>query len=402
MTHSPPPDAAATASPAPGPGDANHALAADRALIGVPGGARSIATPALVLDRDALDANIATMAHWARRQGVALRPHAKTHKSVDIAHLQRAAGAIGICAARLGEAEVLAAGGVTDILVTAPIVAPGALARAATLAALSPGLTLVLDDPGIARALDAAAARAGADIGVLIDVDIGLRRTGVPLGPGVADLAREIRSLPRLRLKGLQAYAGHLMHIADGAERRARSLAALAPLGALRDALAAEGHDMGIVTGGGTGTFDIDPEAGVFTELQVGSYVFMDQQYLAVARPDGQPWPFQPALAVKVTVISANAPGFVTTDGGFKAFATDGGRVLPMRGAPEGSTYRYMGDEQGALIPPEGVAPPGLGALIDCVVPHCDPTVNLYDHYHVVRGDTLIGLWPIGARGRGR
>lgn len=369
----------------------------DDDLIGVPGGARAIATPALLIDLDAFERNLARMAAHARAAGLHLRPHAKTHKSVAIAKAQRAAGAIGVCVAKLGEAEALSAGGITDILITAPVVTPRGLARLAALAARTPGLIAVLDDAQTAQAMSAALRRAGGRLDVLVDVNIGLGRTGL-LPEAAGNLARALVDDPALRLRGLQAYAGHLMHLADRAERREKSLAALAPVGRLAGALRAEGLAIDIVSGGGTGTFDIDPEAGVFTELQAGSYVFMDREYRDVW-PGGPP-PFATALYVQTTVISANVAGLATTDAGLKAFAADAGAPVIAAGAPEGAKYFLFGDEQGGVLLPPG-AELARGEVLRCVVPHCDPTVNLYDRYHLVRGDRLEGFWVVDARGRG-
>ncbi len=377
-------------------------IAHDRRLIGKPDSRWQINTPALVLDLDLVDKNIATMASHAAAAGINLRPHGKTHKSVELARRQISAGAIGLCTARLGEAEVFAQQGIGNILITAPLVSPMAIARAIDLIRHGHDLKLVADHPGPIGALAQAAGQAGMVVQILIDLDIGLHRTGISPDQHAIDLAHLIAGYPGLKLVGLQAYAGHLMHIADGNERREKSLDALRPVGQLAAKLRETGFDIGIVTGGGTGTFDIDATAGIFTELQVGSYLFMDVEYLAITRPNETPWPFQPGLFVQTCVISTNAQGFVTTDAGFKAFATDGPMPMVHAGAPAGSRYRHMGDEQGALILPEHAMPPAIGSIITCTLPHCDPTVNLYDFYHVVRGDQLIDLWPIDGRGRGR
>jgi len=165
-------------------------------------------------------------------------------------------------------------------------------------------------------------------------------------------------------------------------------------------ALKAAGLPAPIVTGGGTGTHAIDAELGVFTELQVGSYVFMDHQYEVCALREGGPQPFETSLMVDSRVISANHPMLATIDAGLKAFATEAGPPPILAGVAEGSQYRFMGDEHGAVVPPRGVAPPALGERVTLAAPHCDPTVNLYDAYHVVRGDTLEAIWPVSARGR--
>jgi D-serine deaminase-like pyridoxal phosphate-dependent protein len=171
-------------------------------------------------------------------------------------------------------------------------------------------------------------------------------------------------------------------------------------LGALKDLLAKSGHAAHIISGGGTGTFDIDPDAHVLSELQVGSYIFMDKQYNDVWEKPGDRVPFEVSLFVQTTVISANRPGLATTDAGFKSFATDAGPPLLASGAPNGATYFFFGDEQGGITYPRDGAMLTPGDIVTCIVPHCDPTVNLYDVYHCVRGDTLEAIWPIEARGK--
>ena len=378
-------------------------LALHGALIGVPGGRAELNTPVLVVDLDALDRNIARMAAFAAEHGVALRPHAKTHKSVDVGRRQIEAGAIGQCCAKLGEAEALVAGGLDGLHVTSPVVSAPAVARLAALNTRVDHLTVVVDNPQNAQALAAAVEPTGRALGVIIDVDPGIRRTGVASAEAAVALAQVIAGLPALAWKGVQFYCGAEQHI-EAYDARRDAIAAKADylrtvLAALREA----GFESEIVTGGGTGTHRIDVEHGLFTELQVGSYVFMDDQYAACAlTPDDAPT-FETSLMVEARVISTNATPLVTLDAGFKAFSTDAGRPTVTTGAPEGSTYAFMGDEHGALILPPGAnARPALGDRVLLTTPHCDPTVNLYDSYHVVRGEDLAAIWPVSARGRSR
>ncbi|MDE2183324.1 MAG: DSD1 family PLP-dependent enzyme [Alphaproteobacteria bacterium] len=365
-------------------------------LIGLAGGAAELATPALVVDLDALERNIAAMAAHARRCGLALRPHAKTHKSVEIARRQIAAGALGVCCAKLGEAEALAEGGIGAILVTSPVVTGRGMARLVALNARIADLMAVCDDIAVAARFDAAAQAAGKPLRILIDIDPGMGRTGVSVAEAPA-LVRSVARAAGLVYAGLQCYAGHLQHIESSGERRNASLAALKDLAALRDRLAADGIAPSILSGGGTGTFDIDPDAGALTELQVGSYVFMDRQYNDVWA--GRP-PFETALYVQTTVISANRAGLATTDAGFKAFATDAGAPAVASGAPQGAAYFFFGDEQGGVAYDESARKLAPGDVLRCIVPHCDPTVNLYDAMHAVRAETLVEIWPIEGRGR--
>jgi 3-hydroxy-D-aspartate aldolase len=350
-------------------------LGPNAALISVPGSRHALDTPALVVDLDALERNIAAMVAHARAVGVALRPHAKTHKSLRIAEMQVAAGALGICCATLGEAEVMVAGGIPGVHITSPQVTA----------------------PKIARLI---ALNAKKRLTVLVDFSAGHHRTGTHDEAALAALARAAVKAEGLVFSGIQSYSGNLQHIPRRAERREKALLRLADLRGILTRLRASGIDVPIVTGAGTGTFDLDPEGRVFTELQVGSYIFMDVDYLRALEDGRNMPPFETALFVATAVVSANAHGYVTTDAGLKSFATDGPVPEIASGAPPGSRYQFFGDEHGKLILPESAPRPPLGAMIECVTPHCDPTVNLHDFYHLVRGDTLVDIWPVDARGK--
>ena len=371
-------------------------------LIGRQGSRADLNTPVLVLDLAALDRNIGRMASLAASYGVALRPHAKTHKSIDIARRQKAAGAVGVCCAKIGEAEALAAGGIAGILITSPVAAPAAIERLAKLAATAEALMAVVDHPDVAARLQAALAATGAKLDVIIDIDPGIARTGVASAEAAVALADAISALPNLRYRGVQFYCGSQQHIEDYAGRRAAIAARTAYLETVIAALAAAGFAPAIVTGSGTGTHRIDLELGVFTELQAGSYIFMDKQYLDCdLAGDGEP-PFEVSLAVDARVVSANHSGLVTIDAGYKSLSTDGGVAVVRSGAPETASFAFMGDEHAALIAPGIGDELRPGDPVSLTVPHCDPTVNLYDHYHVVAGDTLVDIWPVSARGRAR
>ncbi|HEY1448123.1 MAG TPA: DSD1 family PLP-dependent enzyme [Caulobacteraceae bacterium] len=365
-------------------------------LIGRQGGRRDLATPALVVDLDALERNIAAMAAFARRAGLSLRPHAKTHKSVEIARRQIAAGALGVCCAKLGEAEALAEGGVGNILITSPVVGALGVERLTALAVRAPGLMAAVDHPD---AVDALAA-SGAALTLLVDIDPGIHRTGVADGEAAVALAKRIDQAPNLTFAGVQFYCGMQQHIEDFGARREAIEERTAYLADIVRKLTEAGFAPRIVTGGGTGTYAIDASLGAFTELQVGSYVFMDRQYNDCDLIGDGSAPFETALMVDARVISASHPFMSTVDAGFKAFATEAGAPPIRAGAAEGAAYHFMGDEHGCVIPPSGAAPPPLGEVVTFAAPHCDPTVNLYDFYHAVRGDTLAAVWPIEARGR--
>lgn len=378
----------------------DHALHAH--LIGQQGSRAALNTPVLVLDVAALDRNIATMAALAAAHGVALRPHAKTHKSVDVARRQIAAGAVGQCCAKIGEAEVLADGGIEGLLITSPVAAPQAIDRLAALAARSPGLMATVDHPAVAAAIARALETEDATLGVVIDVDPGIRRTGVASAEAAVLLARAIAAQPRLTLRGVQFYCGAQQHIEDYVARRAAIEERTEYLRSVIDALRDAGFAPALVTGGGTGTHHIDLDLGVFTELQVGSYVFMDRQYLDCDLTGGAAPPFAVALAVDARVVSANHNALVTIDAGFKALSTDGGAATVIRGAPGDARFVFMGDEHAALVAPDIGTALRPGDPVTLTVPHCDPTVNLYDTYHVVADEMLVALWPVSARGRSR
>ncbi len=367
------------------------------AHIGKPQSRLHMATPALVLDIDRFQRNVSAMQDHCRRVDLKLRPHAKTHKSVAVGRRQIDAGAVGLCCAKLGEAEALAEGGLDGLLITSPIVSAQGFARVATLNSRIKDLMVVADSDVGVDGLARTARDNGRPLKVIVDVDIGLHRTGIAPGEPALKLAQRIVA-SGLVFTGLQGYAGQLQHIANFEERRTKSLQALKMLGDTRDLIKASGIACPIVSGGGTGTYNIDAEARVFTELQAGSYIFMDKEYNEVTIANGAPMPFETALFVQTTVISANTPGLVTTDAGLKAFATEAGAPLIQSGAPAGASYFFFGDEQGGII--LGDKKLELGAIVTCSAPHCDPTVNLYDFYHVVEGDTLIDMWPIEARGR--
>ena len=372
-------------------------------LIGQQGARADLNTPVLVLDVEALDRNVQRMAALTARHGVGLRPHAKTHKSVNIALRQIAAGAVGVCCAKIGEAEALSEGGVTGILITSPVAAPRAIERLAALAATAEGLMAVIDHPGVAERLQIALAAVDANLDVIIDIDPGIARTGVASAETAVALAKTIAATPNLAYRGVQFYCGSQQHIESYADRRAAIIERTGYLQSVIAALADAGFAPEIVTGSGTGTHRIDLDLGVFTELQAGSYVFMDKQYLDcdLTGEGGDP-PFEVSLSVDARVVSANHSGLVTIDAGYKSLSTDGGVAVVQRGAPETAFFAFMGDEHAALIAPDIGTQLAPGDPVSLTVPHCDPTVNLYDNYHVIQGDTLIDIWPVSARGRAR
>lgn len=367
-------------------------------LVGQPGGRAQLATPALMLDIDVLEANLGKMQALASASGLDLRPHAKAHKCPEIARRQIAAGAVGICVATPGEAEVFAASGITDLLLTSTFGSDAAIARLVRLAGQGVALCVVLDNVGVAQRLAQALERAGATMEVLIDIDAGRRRAGVA-GPAEAlALADGIAALPSLRLGGLQAYAGHLSHCADPVDRAAQAQAVAARIRAVQEALSV--HAMpGRVTGGSTGAVLQEVALGVYTELQAGSYALMDTEYDLVDPDEGGTPLFQTSLRIATAVTSGNHAGLATCDAGEKRMMSKRGTAPAiLAGAPEGATYRPTSDEHGTLEFPPGAALV-VGALVELQAPHCDPTINLYDTLLAMRGDTLAEIWQISARG---
>jgi len=378
----------------------NVTLGPNAKFIGVKGGRRQLNTPALLLDLDMLDRNIATMAAHAKKAGINLRPHSKGGKSIEIARRQVAAGAIGICCATLGEAEALAAGGIENLLITSPVVTPAMIDRLMALNGRSKGLVVVADNPDNVEALAQAGAATGQSLALVVEFDVGQGRTGTTSVEAAAALVRRIKVSAHLRYAGVQAYYGHLQHIQAHADRKAAAAAQMARVKALLDHLKAEGLSPAIVTGGGTGTFDIDPDGHVYTEVQAGSYPFMDREYLEIAMTAGGSSPFAAALFVQTSVVSANREGLAIVNAGYKSFATEGGP--PVVTSPElaNASYRLMGDEHGGVAYDAKSARLAIGDVVEFLTPHCDPTINLYDRYHCVRGDMLVEIWPVDARGR--
>jgi D-serine deaminase-like pyridoxal phosphate-dependent protein len=342
------------------------------------------------------------MAAFAKAHDVKLRPHAKTHKSADIARRQIAAGALGVCCAKLGEAEALAEGGIESLHITSPVVTPQAIDRLIALNGKVGDLMVVVDHPANVEALAAAAAKAGKPLTVIVDIDPGIHRTGVATPDGVVELVRKVKQHKSLAYAGVQFYCGSHQHIVDFAKRRAAIEERTEYLKGIVAKLEAANLRPGIITGSGTGTHFIDAKLGVFTELQVGSYIFMDHDYNVCDLRGLDKPTFEQALQIDARVVSANTPGLVTVDAGLKAMATEKGPPPILKGAAPGSTTRFMGDEHLAVIVPEGQPAPAHGEQVILVPPHCDPTVNMYESYHVVKGDTLVDIWPVTARGRSR
>jgi D-serine deaminase-like pyridoxal phosphate-dependent protein len=351
-------------------------------------------TPALVLDLDAFETNLKRLAEAVAGR-VRVRAHAKTHKCAEIARRQVAAGAVGVCCQKVSEAEALVAGGITDVLVSNEVVGARKLERLAALAGRA-HLGVCVDDAGNARALQAAAARAGTKIDVYIELEVGMGRCGILPGEPALELARAIAASPNLRFAGLQAYHGRAQHFRSVAERRAAILDAAAHVKNMKTLLHENGIACPLVTGAGSGTFMMEVEAGAWDEIQPGSYIFMDWDY--AKNEWAPPLPrFEHSLFVLATVMSRPKPAMAIVDAGLKASSVDSG--MPAVWERPGLSYVRASDEHGWVEIAPGAAAPALGEKLLLVPGHCDPTVNLYDWYVGVRGGVVEALWPVSARG---
>ena len=356
-----------------------------------------ICTPALIVDLDAFEANLRAMKGFAEAHGVALRAHAKTHKSADIALVQMVeGGARGVCCQKVSEAEALVAGGVRDVLVSNEVVDPRRIDRLAALAQRA-RVALCVDDAEVVRALSAAAARHKVMLEVLVEIDTGNGRCGVAPGAPALELARRVADAPALRFAGLQAYQGAAQHIHDYRERRAAIAASVALVRETVAAITDTGMPCPTVTGGGTGTWPFEAESGVYTELQCGSYIFMDVDYRRVRDADGHGLPvFAHSLFVLTSVMSRARPGQAVCDAGLKVLSVDSG--LPVVFGRDDVTYRVASDEHGVIADPHGRL--RLNERLWLIPGHCDPTCNLHDWYVAVRDGVVEALWPVTARGK--
>jgi D-serine deaminase-like pyridoxal phosphate-dependent protein len=349
-------------------------------------------TPALLVDLDALETNLDRMAAFCAASGVTLRAHAKTHKSPVVARWQMTRGAVGQCVQKVSEAEVLAWGGVGDILISNEVVSPRKLARLAALSGLA-DVAVCADDAGVVGLIEAAAEAASCRLRVLVEIDAGGGRCGVDPGQPAVALARRIAASRHLVFAGLQAYHGGAQHLRSLDERRAAIARVAEATRRTVEALATAGLPCTIVGGGGTGTFSLEAESGVFTELQAGSYVFMDADY---GRNDPAP-AFEQSLFVLSTVMSTARGGRAVVDCGHKGIAVDSG--MPLVHARPGLVYTGASDEHGQLVIETAAESPSVGEKLRLVPGHCDPTVDRYDWYVGLRGGRVELVWPVAARG---
>lgn len=333
----------------------------------------------MLLDLDAFEANLARMVEQVKRAGKALRPHAKAHKCVEIAKRQLAAGACGVCVATLAEAELMSKGGITGLLLTSPVADPAKIARIAATGAM-----VVVDHVQQVEWYQ----NAGRKTNVLVDLDVGDHRTGASSLAQALEIAEAVDRASNLNLRGLQAYSVVGSHATPDEERTRVSKGVFAHAAETRDAMARKGLSTEILSGGSTGTWQIDTALPELTELQAGSFVLMDLAYRRAGLD------FRQSITVLATVVSANHENFVSVDAGTKSFSTDRGYGPEAADLP-GSRYRWGGDEFGYVEVDDPAKRPRLGDKLEFIPPHCDPTVNLYSSIYACRGDRVEAVWPV-------
>lgn len=359
-----------------------------------------IPTPALMIDLDVFESNLATMRDACKARGCLLRPHAKAHKSSIIARQQLQYGAIGQCAAKLGEAEVLVAAGIHDVLITAPVIGRRKIERLLALHAVTPEIKVVADSALNLKEISAAAAACGMRIKVLVELNVGQNRTGVDTVEEAVDLARLIAGERGLEFAGLQGYGGNNQHIIGFENRKAIELMSVGRVVAARHAIEQAGLRVDILTTGGTGTYDIDTAVPEVTEIQPGSFIFMDAQYSGIGGANSERFDdFGNALSVYATVISRPAKGRAITDAGNKALSTDAGPPQ-LKGVAGVQYLPGGGDEHGILAIKGADVSLGVGDKVEFIPSHCDTTVNLFDVFYAVRNGIVEAIWPIEGRGR--
>lgn len=356
-----------------------------------------IPTPALLLDLDAFEENIAKMAAHIKARGKAFRPHGKTHKCPEVAQALIKAGAVGCCAARLSEAEVFAEFGIPGLLVTTAVIGHDKIKRAMALASRAPDTIFVVDDPQNVRDVNDAAGAQKVTVNLAVDLFFG--RTGIEPGQPAVELVKLIDSLPNVTFAGLQSYDGQAAHTTPFNARADRTNGTMGRAVETKALIEKAGITCPLVTGGSTGTYRVDAENPGLTELQPGSFVFMDMEYRTIGGPDGPEYrDFKNALTVITTVVS-RPNGMAIVDGGYKAFSTDR-PFTPQPLGINGVSYEWAGDEHGRLRMATASRDLKVGDRLEFIPPHIDPTVNLYDEIYALRGERVEAIWPIAARGK--
>jgi len=361
---------------------------------------QDVDTPALLLDLDAFERNMDRLAAAVAGTPVRLRPHAKTHKCPVIGRQQMARGAVGVCCQKVGEAEAMVHGGVPNVLVSNQVVGASKIRRLVALAKLA-RVAVCADHAGNVADLSQAALAFGVRLPVLVEINVGMDRCGVEPGDPAVALATAIARAPGLRFGGLQAYHGSAQHVREHARRKEMIGQAAEKVRRTVEALQRAGLACETVSGAGTGTFRFEIESGAWTELQSGSYVFLDADYARNQQPDGSAGTeFEHSLFVWATVMSRPTKDRAVLDAGLKALGVDAG--LPVLSGMPDVEYVRAADEHGKLLLHDQARTLEVGEKLKLIPGHCDPTVNLHDWYVGYRGDRVEALWPIAARGAGR
>jgi D-serine deaminase-like pyridoxal phosphate-dependent protein len=348
-----------------------------------------IPTPELIVYVPAMERNIRTMSEYFAAGTCKLRPHFKAHKTPEIARRQIAAGSCtGLTCATVGEAEVAAAVS-NDILIANEIVDREKCRRAAALARRV-AVTVAVDSAAGLDRLSEAAAEAGVTLGVLVDVNVGQNRCGVAPGEEAVALGRRAIGMPGLKLRGVMGYEGHAVVIHNRAERESAVRRSMDQLASTARMFAAAGLPADLVSGGGTGSYDISSKVDLINEIQAGSYALMDSDYGSLAMP------FEQALFVLGTVVSRPVPGRCVIDAGHKACAKDHGN--PSVKGMSDATVLALNDEH-AIIEVSPASPVRIGDRLALVPSHIDPTMNLHDVVYAVEDEKVVGVWPVAARG---
>ena len=357
-------------------------------------------TPCLCVDLDLLESNIATMESTVNRNGIASRPHAKTHKTPVIAQMQLDSGSVGICTAKISEAEAMYKNGIDEILMTTTNVTPTKIRRAMNLRQENSRFVQATDSAQNARLLSEAASAMGLIADVVVDVDPGGHRTGITPGQPAVELAQLIDSLPSLNLRGLLCYDGGSQHVKGFEQRKNQTLERLAGATDTFALFNQSGLSTEIFSGGGTGTYNIDHETRGLTDVQVGSYVFMDAQYIDIGgETDSDVYSdFAASLTILATVLNDQYEGRVTTDAGAKACTIN--RPWARVKGETGMSYTSGSDEFGTLRYEDNASRSyRVGDKLELIVSHCDPVVNLYNQMYAIRNDRVEAVWQIAARG---
>jgi D-serine deaminase-like pyridoxal phosphate-dependent protein len=357
-------------------------------------------TPALCVDLDKLERNLRAVHSKLAGTGVGVRPHIKTHKCPALARMQMDTGAIGVCAAKLSESEVMLENGISNVLMTGVNVTASKILRAMELRKKHPGFVQAVDNEVNAADLDEAARAAGVVADVVVDIEV-FKRSGALPGEPALRLAQQVDRARNLNFRGILAYDGPSQHVHGHAARKAATLRAMEPVVETYEMMKAAGLNLEIFSGAGTGTYDMMSGIPGFTDVQAGSYLFMDCQYMDIGSQGNESVydDFEPSLTVLATIINANHPSEkLVTDAGSKALTLNkpAARVI---GEP-GFDYNANSDEYGVIAVQNPSREFKVGEVLEVIVPHCDPVVNLYDVMFGIRRDRVEAVLPVLARGK--